>query len=359
MSIVKIEEKGKVLSKQQEQFNKRIERLQKLQDEQNRLQSWVPFVKQKIADKLMPLERELGEARAEIVKTLDFQYDDPFFKPQEKSILSGMIANLGMKLIVEYNIDALKPIYERHAGISYEASLRKELDQVAAMLAKKAKHDFGIDVDLSGIEADSVEEFMAEARARTLEELDNQDEAAREKHEARKQRKAKKKEENPEEKKTISRTVKSIYNELVKHYHPDREQDEEERLRKTAIMQQITVAYEKNDLFTLIQLQLSMAKSGAEKLDKLTDQQLSHYNKILQDQIRDLEIAVSMLKNPHAPYDKYKDLIACKNQKAFEERMREWADEIRFNKLAIVREADTYQDKRMLRKVLKEMSHYF
>jgi len=42
----------------------------------------------------------------------------------------------------------------------------------------------------------------------------------------------------------VKKTTRQIYVDLVKHCHPDREQDELKRIEKTEWMKQITAAYE-------------------------------------------------------------------------------------------------------------------
>jgi hypothetical protein len=75
----------------------------------------------------------------------------------------------------------------------------------------------------------------------------------------------------------------------VKAFHPDREPDEAEKLRKTAIMQRVTEAYEKSDLLGLFRLQLEFERIDQAHLEKLADVQLKYYNTILQQQVDELD----------------------------------------------------------------------
>jgi hypothetical protein len=75
---------------------------------------------------------------------------------------------------------------------------------------------------------------------------------------------------------------------LVKAFHPDREPDAEEKIRKTAILQRVTAAYEANDLLALLQLQLELERINEEHLDSLADDKLRYFNKNLKSQLAEL-----------------------------------------------------------------------
>ena len=76
---------------------------------------------------------------------------------------------------------------------------------------------------------------------------------------------------------------------LVKAFHPDREPDETEKTRKTQIMQRVTEAYEKSDLLTLLRLQLEFNRIDQDHLENLAEEQLKYYNKILKQQMQELD----------------------------------------------------------------------
>jgi hypothetical protein len=79
--------------------------------------------------------------------------------------------------------------------------------------------------------------------------------------------------------------------------HPDREQDPIERERKTELMQQVTVAYSNKDLLKLLELQLAVEQIDQSKLSSLSAERLKHYNKILSDQLAELQDEVLFKEN--------------------------------------------------------------
>jgi hypothetical protein len=92
-----------------------------------------------------------------------------------------------------------------------------------------------------------------------------------------------------EEAANVSKSIQAVYRQLTSALHPDREQDPVERERKTELMQQVTVAYGNKDLLKLLELQLAVEQIDQHKLSSLSAERLKHYNKILNDQLRELQ----------------------------------------------------------------------
>jgi hypothetical protein len=75
----------------------------------------------------------------------------------------------------------------------------------------------------------------------------------------------------------------------VKALHPDREPDPAEKARKTELLQRVTAAYERNELLTLLRLQLELERLDPAHLENLADTQLAPYNRLLREQVQELE----------------------------------------------------------------------
>ena len=80
--------------------------------------------------------------------------------------------------------------------------------------------------------------------------------------------------------------------------HPDREPDEVERERKTELMQRVNEAYRKKDLLQLLALQLEIEQIDQQNLNTLADDRLKHFNKILQEQLSELEQEIDEIELP-------------------------------------------------------------
>ena len=83
--------------------------------------------------------------------------------------------------------------------------------------------------------------------------------------------------------------IRTIFRQLASALHPDREPDAQERERKTALMSEVNAAYEKNDLSTLLRLQMQAALSDASGVSRLADDKLAAMGVLLKEQVSALE----------------------------------------------------------------------
>ncbi len=91
-------------------------------------------------------------------------------------------------------------------------------------------------------------------------------------------------------------SLRTIYRQLASALHPDREPDEQERLRKTALMSEVNAAYEKNDLTTLLRLQMQVTHAGVSSTSRMADAQLQAMSILLKEQVTALEDDLDQLQ---------------------------------------------------------------
>jgi|GEM_PF-6904628 len=77
------------------------------------------------------------------------------------------------------------------------------------------------------------------------------------------------------------KSLREIYLELVKEFHPDKVEGEEEKKKRTEIMQGITCAYEAKDLLELLRLQMELLHIDEDKLSQTPKEKLKLYNKAM------------------------------------------------------------------------------
>ena len=141
------------------------------------------------------------------------------------------------------------------------------------------------------------------------EEFERQAEEITEKKANRK--KTKKQIEQEEREKQIEevrkKSIGSIYKQLAKAFHPDLETDELMKLEKEDKMKQLTVAYEKNDLHTLLKLEMEWIQKESNDPGKLSNDQLSIYNEALKEQVMELEMQIDMMEEHprYMPLNRY------------------------------------------------------
>ena len=95
----------------------------------------------------------------------------------------------------------------------------------------------------------------------------------------------------------MGQSIREVYRKLASALHPDRETDPAELIRKTVLMQRVNLAYEKNDLLRMLELQLELEHIDQAALNSISEGRLQHYNRILQEQLVDLEAQIRHVEN--------------------------------------------------------------
>ena len=91
--------------------------------------------------------------------------------------------------------------------------------------------------------------------------------------------------------------IRTVFRQLASALHPDRAPDEQERLRKTALMSEVNAAYEKNDLSTLLRLQLQVTQVKPGGAARMADAQLMAMASLLKEQVAALEDDLDQLQS--------------------------------------------------------------
>ena len=189
----------------------------------------------------------------------------------------------------------------KQAGFEDDAS---EQERLAQLKLDSLKHflceEYDLDLDFFDFQHDplDLDDFIKkfEQKMQEQEELDflsqlsSAQKAFAEQQIAREKAKAAKKQQQREEaKKLANQSIKAIYLKITAWIHPDREQDEQKKQEKTALMQQANQAYEANDLLTLLNLQIQL---GQQHNLSFANQQLKAYNLLLEEQLETLQMQV-------------------------------------------------------------------
>jgi len=91
--------------------------------------------------------------------------------------------------------------------------------------------------------------------------------------------------------------IRTVFRQLASALHPDREPDEQERLRKTGLMSEVNAAYEKNDLTTLLCLQMQVTQGSPQSTAGMADDKLMAMSVLLKEQVSALEDDLDQLQS--------------------------------------------------------------
>lgn len=297
--IINKQEK-QILSKQQQTFNRLVKKIEKLRQELEQTNDSLDKKSGFYVKHIYPLEQQLSSLQKEVVKMLYTFFNNKklFSKEKKEALREVIIAQLSniFKSDGGEPDDELKKIFKSAEGISYEEAAKEDFDTMKNEMAEMFE-EYGFEMDFDDMHSNMTEEEIIKKMIEMQEQIKEQAGAKQEKNSSYK--KTKKQSEKEEKEKLMeqarTKNISSIYRQLAKAFHPDLEQDEELKLEKEHLMKELTVAYENNDLHTMLKLEISWIQKEENNPDKLSDEKLKIYNEVLKEQVQELEDEVHMI----------------------------------------------------------------
>jgi hypothetical protein len=319
--IIKTAELKGVLSKEQKRFNDYLKKIKTLKIQIEESKDIALELGKLAQTKIRPAEERMFE----ILKKFLLHFDQVSFadalKKKQKERYEAILFELADAYLADAKMDeAVKAIFDRYSEESFDEIQEEGLEMGRDFIVNFFKQQFDVDIDPEDIQDvrdpfnnPKLFEKIAEAK---IKHDQNQAENKQKQAEKDAQKKKSDKQIQSEERKkvaesAISKTTKQIYMDLVKNFHPDTEQDEERRLWKTDIMQQITAAYNEDDYIRLLELQMSLLEDRDNALTAFDDKQLKYFNDALKGQMSELSMQLQMgspAMNPGFPYSNLFDL---------------------------------------------------
>lgn len=293
------------LSAAQTQFNELVATLEARRNSLAQWQLAQQHCLQKTVQVLEPLQRNLLVQQKLWVLGLAEQLASPehaqAWTRAERRLLERAICELAKPLVVKTGDAALKALYNQYSSVDFDEEAQAEAAHFKTLLSDV----YGL--NMAQAKGETREDLLDHARQQVALE---QDRAARRK-DRRKDRLQAARDADPvqqakdaaqkQRSDQTQQTIREVYRKLASALHPDREPDEAQRQRKTELMARVNQAYDKKELLQLLSLQLELAHLDAGQLNALSQERLQHYNKLLRDQLTDIdrEIAqmVSSLRN--------------------------------------------------------------
>ena len=319
------------LSAGQKKFNTLME---KLETRRKLLQQWlvISTTCEKLwVEELVPMLSEQAENEITKLRLLDVAFDQFRLSKKDRATLLEIICVMTMSLRGGEHDEELKQLYLKYTGSDYDEDERLQNQLFKSSLEEELGVELGDDVDLNSI--DDVTQHIEE-------KLREQAEQAQSTQQPKKPTASEIRREQEEAE--GSQSLREIYRKLASALHPDREQDADERERKTALMQRVNEAYENDNLLALLQMQMQMQMEIEQidqtHIDNITDKRLKHFNRILSEQLRELEDEIhdrKMLIREQFLMDPYEDIrpktvnAKCVKQlKAIREHLDDAQDEL-------------------------------
>lgn len=269
-----VEQHGQAsLSPAQKSFNAL---LKKLESERQLLAAWqemIPMLQHQHASQYQPLLHSYRRLLAQLVRLLDDAYSAKGLSRHDQEKISHIICSVGAAIVGIGDGDGdaadLQRIYRMHGATDGNLTAASQQD-----LAQPQQDQPVTDGNYHA--AAEHQRQRASKRKKTAEAA----------AEARQQ----------EELRNASQSVREVYRKLASALHPDREQDVLERVRKTALMQRVNIAYDKKDLLGLLELQLEIEQIDQRRINSLSEQHLQHYSKVLSEQSAELRAEITRLE---------------------------------------------------------------
>ena len=342
----------KDLSKLQKQFNANVKKINELKQQLEDDEASLRLIVTRIQGEIIPIEQKHFNKIAELVYVFDKHYDDPFFKKKEKAKMADFIINQSHELIENNCNQELKAIYDKYADESFDKMDAEAENATAEMMKDMMSSMFGVEFDEDADVSDPKK--MQEYMEKKMQEKEANAQAKKA-NKKKTDKQIEKEEKIKAEAKNISKAARSIYTDLVKAFHPDRERDETERDRKTEIMKRVTQAYEKDDLFELLRLKIELQGCDIDSLT-MADEQLKYYNKILKEQVRELEENLWQLRMQSTGPAGGEDLLSRfgGDKKTMEAKIARQVNKLKNNIKMIERDILSLRIKENMRRFLKD-----
>ncbi len=296
------------LSPAQQRFNDLLDQIEQLSGQIQRLQSWSD--KHRYAH-IQALRESVQLSQAHRKSLLLFVHErlqSADLTDRQQRMAQGLVRGLIRHLATTHDpqIQALVDLYVSEA---YEQEAAEEQAEAAQRLRERIEEALGQPLEKPS-QYQTPEEMM-EAGMRQWQRQQQADEDRKNaKRAARKAQKQAQKKSAAAEKGQVpaalmreldaKSAIRTIFRQLASALHPDREPDDTERLRKTALMSEVNAAYEKNDLTTLLRLQMQVTQVSPQTKAgnaRMADDQLIAMSVWLKEQVAALEDDLEQLEN--------------------------------------------------------------
>lgn len=257
-------------SAQQKKLNRLIDKIEQQKVSLSTWQNAQAEIQQYIRQKLMPVYNDLHTVLFQQLEQLWNMLHSHEFSKADIQQLDEKIAQLAQilkrsKILSAEQLELVKQIdnfYQQHTQESAKKNKK----------ARRVEFEYEENADQGSEFEEDFEKYAAEQQ------------------QAKQQRQQQKREQAEQ---MAAQSLKTVYLKIAAMIHPDREQDETKKYEKTELFQQASQAYEKQDLFYLLKLQLQLEQNKGLGAKELSAEQLRFYKLALDAQSQQLESQIA------------------------------------------------------------------
>lgn len=304
----------KKLTKEQQQFYRLTKKIEALQKEIEELRKKLPNILLFYEAEFEPLIKKQANLDMEVAMIVGNSIDKYKYGKKQLKDIKEFVLYMCDKVFSQIEPNKKqKEFFDKWSDVSYDEELKNQMKEGSEMFSYFMKEQFNLDVDIN------LEDYMNDPSdfekfsQKILEEKNKNDEKKSKRKKTSKQLQQEEIKKAQEEIK--NKNIRSIYITLAKLLHPDTETDATRKIEKENIMKEVTNAYEKKDLFTLLKLEMEWVNKENENIEKLTQENLKIYNSVLKEQVKELEY--EMEATVHQPvFSKIGNLVYCDEEEA-------------------------------------------
>ncbi|SDX04494.1 J domain-containing protein [Nitrosomonas communis] len=280
-TALKLTTQDSQLTPSQQRFNRLLERIEKLKKQLLELQvisdAHRPLYHQAIA----PLRERERLLTREMVLWLDERLQRKGLTPTQKRIATTILCGLSEQLAGQGD-EEMQVLHDKHSTESLEQKEQASIKEMRTMMEDMLGESLTDEDSLETMQ-DVFNAGMARLREAEAEEKARRQARARKKKPTAAQLKAEAEQEEAET------TLRKVFRQLASALHPDRENDPDERARKTALMSEANAAYDRRDLIALLQIQLRTELTDPASIAKMAEEKIASLTRLLKEQAQELE----------------------------------------------------------------------
>ena len=281
-TALKVSQQDAELTPSQQRFNHQLNRIEKLKSQLAKVQS-ISDAHRSVFYKIMtPLREQHQSLTKQMALFLDSRLQRKGLSRAQKSTATMILCHLCELLAAEGDED-MQALHDKHSTESLaqkeQAAISEARAMMEDMLGKPLADDEPLD-NLNDVYNIGMKRLREAAEAE--QEMRRQNKSRKKKKPTAAQVKAK----NAQQEADTS--LRKVFRQLASALHPDRENDPDERTRKTNLMSEANAAYGRRDLVTLLQIQLRTELTDAASIAKMAEEKIDSLTLLLKEQTKEL-----------------------------------------------------------------------